>query len=676
MNEHPARQSLDLAHASSATALGGVGDLRVRLSLLGGFSVSLSGDNATELVMSAARHRAVLAYLAMQPGHSETRERLATLIWGDSSEGQARQSLRQCLLRMRRDFTQITVDPLIIDQHTVRLDRSRIWCDAWEFLELSGSEDLSDLDEAAELYKGCFLEGLHINKESFETWRQTERTRLQRVAVGVMQRCGERHLDAGHGPRAVAACEKLVALSPLDEAPQRLLLRALARFHGRQAALNHAEGLVETIAREFGCEPEAATLELISEIQRSSSPALRRQRSRLPDDMPSIAVLPFLSLSDEPSQEYFADGMTEDITTALSRLRWLLVIARNASFVYKNQPVDPRRAAGELGVRYILEGSVRASGRRIRITGQLIDAESGKHIWAEKYDRQLDDIFDVQDEITQNVVAAIEPHLYAEEGYRASRRPPESVDVWGLVVRAIGLIIKMGRRQNEEAQRLLRRAIEIDPNYARAHAILSWAVWWATHCYWIDRAAGHDQARLHAEDALLLDPNEPWARMTFGFSLSTAGQHERALAELQACLMLNPSFALARMIHGWVLLRAGRFDEALSETSTALRMSPTDSFAGLYTATHGLALLGARRFAEALPFLRASVAAFAEYSGHYNTLISCCGHLGLRDEAEDFIRRRNYIGPPIRLGLLRSNLGAFAHSAIFLDGLEKAGVAE
>jgi adenylate cyclase len=394
-------------------------------------------------------------------------------------------------------------------------------------------------------------------------------------------------------------------------------------------------------------------------------------------DKPSIVVLPFTNLSDDLEHAYFADGVTEDLTTALSRLRWLFVIARNSAFVYKEKAVDVRTVARELGVRYALEGSVRTAGQRIRITGQLIDAEKGKHIWAEKYDRQLHDIFAVQDEITEHIVAAIEPHLYAQEGYRAAGQPPESVDVWGLVVRAINLINKFGRKDNEEAQRLLRRAIEIDPHYARAHATLSWAIWWATLYHYVqDRSEGFRQSAWHAQEALRLDQSEPWARMTVGLNLSTSGQHQRALAEFRAALNLNPSFALARTTYGWALLRAGRFDDAITETGKALRMSPMDSFAGLYTTIHGLALLAARRFADALPHLRASVAADAEFAGHYNALISCCGHLGLIEEAAEFVARRNQVGPPLRVGVLRDNLRGFAHCEVFVEGLLKAGIPE
>ena len=396
-----------------------------------------------------------------------------------------------------------------------------------------------------------------------------------------------------------------------------------------------------------------------------------------PLDTPSIAVMPFANLGGDPEQDFLADGITEDIITALTRLRWLFVIARNSSFVYKGKAADVRQVARDLGVRYVLEGSVRTAGRRLRITGQLIDAETGKHLWAAKYDRELEDIFAVQDDITEHVVAAVEPQLYAEEGLRAASKPPESIDAWGLVARALGLINRMERRQNEEAQALLRRAIAMEPGYARAHALLGWAAWWATLHLWAEeRATAYRQAAGHAQDALALDPSDPWARMVSGLCLSTAGQHERALGELRTALALNPSFTLGHMAYGWALLRAGECDEAIVETGRALRMSPVDSFSGFYTSVHGLALLAARRFREALPFLRASVAAFPDYSGHYNSLISGCGHLGLVEEAQEFMAVRSRMSPPLRRGLVRQHLGKFAHCQVFLEGLKKAGVPE
>jgi adenylate cyclase len=412
------------------------------------------------------------------------------------------------------------------------------------------------------------------------------------------------------------------------------------------------------------------------QLRASEPPAPPAPVAEVPKaEKPSIAVMPFSNMSGDPEHEFLADGLTEDIITALARLSWLFVIARNSTFVYKNKPTDVRAVARDLGVRYVLEGSVRMVDRRIRITGQLVEAETGKHVWAHRYDRVLEDLFAVQDDITERVVGAVEPHLYAEEGFRAASRQTERIDAWSLVVRALTLINKVERRQNAEAQEMLRAAIALEPGYARAHALLGWAKWWAALCYWFDDTReGYRQSAAHAQDALAFDPGDPWARMVSGLCFSTEGQHDRALGELRVALRLNPSFALGHMAYGWGLLRAGQFDEAIAETRQAMRLSPLDHFLGFYLAIHGLALLGAERFAEALPFLRNSVAAFAEYSGHYNTLISCCGHLGLTAEAQEYIATRNRIGPPLRLAVLRKNLERFAHRDVFLTGLEKAGV--
>ena len=219
---------------------------------------------------------------------------------------------------------------------------------------------------------------------------------------------------------------------------------------------------------------------------------------------------PFNDLGGDAQQTAVADGLTEDIITELSRLRWLFVIARNSSFTYRDRAVDVRQVARELGVRYVLEGSVRSAAGRIRVTGQLIDAETGMHLWAERYDRALGDIFAVQDEITRHVVAAIEPRLYAEEASRAARKPPGSLDAWGLVVRAMGLLNRISEPQNAEAQALLHQALAIEPGYARAHAMFAWAKWWEAHCGWrADRAPDYAIAMRHAEEAVARDAAEP-----------------------------------------------------------------------------------------------------------------------------------------------------------------------
>jgi adenylate cyclase len=230
-------------------------------------------------------------------------------------------------------------------------------------------------------------------------------------------------------------------------------------------------------------------------------------------DKPSIAVLPFANMSGDPEQEFFSDGITEDITTALSKVRWFFVIARNSSFTYKGRATDVKQVGRELGVRYVLEGSVRKSANRARITAQLIDAAIGSHIWAERYDRELADIFAVQDEITERVVGAIEPQLYVAERFRSQRKPPESLDAWECVIRALSCIAQSSLGGYNEAEALCRRAIAISPSYGQAHSLLSWVLLRRTD--WSgDVASFFAEAEARARVALDIDEQDPWAHLT------------------------------------------------------------------------------------------------------------------------------------------------------------------
>ncbi len=205
-------------------------------------------------------------------------------------------------------------------------------------------------------------------------------------------------------------------------------------------------------------------------------------------DRPAIAVLPFTNMTDDPAQEYFSDGISEDIITALSKLRWFFVIARNSSFIYKGKAVHMKQVAEELGVGYVVEGSVRKVGERVRITAQLNDVATGSHIWAERYDRDLADVFAVQDEITEAIVAAIEPQLYAAENFRARRKPPDSMDAWDLVMRALSHYWRVTRQDNVVAQALLEKATAIDPNYGQALGVLATSHTFSAHMGWEDMA--------------------------------------------------------------------------------------------------------------------------------------------------------------------------------------------
>ncbi len=315
------------------------------------------------------------------------------------------------------------------------------------------------------------------------------------------------------------------------------------------------------------------------EVAGSNEPS--RERILPLPDKPSIAVLPFANLSDDPEQQYFADGMVEDITTALSKLRWFFVIARNSAFTYKGRPVDVKTIGRELGVRYVLEGSVRRGGTRLRVTVQLIDAETGNHVWAERYDRILTDIFEIQNEITECVVAAIEPELYAVEHIRSQRKTPGNLDAWECVITALSCIGQGTRAGDLEAEALCRRAIAISPDYGQAHSLLAWALLRRT--YWSGGlTAVLPEVTTEVRTALGRDDRDPWAHLAQANLLMRTRYSSESIRAFRRALELNPNFALAHAFIGTPLNIQGAHDEAMKGAKHALRLSPNDRLVGTY----------------------------------------------------------------------------------------------
>ena len=274
-------------------------------------------------------------------------------------------------------------------------------------------------------------------------------------------------------------------------------------------------------------------------------------------DRPAIAVLAFDNMSGDGEQEYFSDGISEDIITALSRVRWFFVIARNSSFIYKGRPVHLSQVAEELGVRYVVEGSVRKDGGRVRITAQLNDVATGSHLWAEHYDRDLTDVFAVQDEITDAIVAAIEPQIYAAENFRAKRKPPNSLDAWDLVMRALSHYWRVTQQDHLAAQALLQRAIAIDPHYGQALSVLATSHMFGVHLGWADIAKAAPLAERAALAAIHADSEDAWAHTALGSVCFSTRRLDDSLAEFELALRLNPNFSLAQGYHALARPMAG-----------------------------------------------------------------------------------------------------------------------
>jgi adenylate cyclase len=293
-------------------------------------------------------------------------------------------------------------------------------------------------------------------------------------------------------------------------------------------------------------------------------------------DRPSIAVLPFANLSGDVEQDYFADGMVEDIITGLSRIKWLFVIARNSSFAYKGKAMNVKQAGRELGVRYILEGSIRKAANRVRVTGQLIEAETDRHVWADRYDRTLDDVFAIQDELTMSVVAAIEPSLRQAEIERVKRKRPDSLDAYDLVLRALPHVYTAMPEGAAKALPLLKNALKMEPDYALAHGFAAWA-----HEIIFARAGAHEENRLgathHAYAAIAHGRDDAIALSLGGFALGlVAHDREAAHQAFEAALALSPSCALTYIFGSVVMVYAGNADRGIEWGERALRLSPFD----------------------------------------------------------------------------------------------------
>ena len=363
-------------------------------------------------------------------------------------------------------------------------------------------------------------------------------------------------------------------------------------------------------------------------------------------DKPSIAVLPFVNMSGDPEQEYFVDGMVEEIITALSRIHWLFVIARNSTFTYKGRALNAKEVGRELGVRYVLEGSVRKAGTRVRITGQLIDALAGTHLWADRFDGSLEDIFELQDKVALSVAGVIEPTLQAAEMRRPAARRTTNLTAYDLYLRALATFFPITKERTFETLRLLDQAIAIDRRYALA---LSWAAichMWLVRESWAEapeanRHKANNLARLALEPA----EDDPRILANAAFVLAQFGEDIGAMIGLvDRALALNPSYARGWSISGLLRLWAGQPDLAIGHVETALRLSPRER-TGSPLSTMGLAYFFKRRFDEAAAKLLLSIQDHPGFPPLYRHLAACYAHIGRLDEAREIVVRLRAITP-------------------------------
>jgi TolB-like protein/DNA-binding SARP family transcriptional activator len=663
----------------------------VELTLFGGFEGRLAGGQV--LALSGQKDRALLAILALQPGATHTRDKLASLLWSDRGDQQARDSLKHSLTRIRQCLEPAAV---VADRRSVRLDPAAVASDVATFERLLVEETPEAMEQASGLYRGDLLDGIGIRDPAFEDWLLVERQRLRQRCEEALTKLLAQSTGQGTQARAATAARRLLSLDPLREAA----CRALMQLHAEQSQIPQAIKLYETLRdrlhRELGVKPEPHTTQLYESIrQRRSAPmpsssGLSGGEADAPGapaplelplpSKPSIAVLPFQNRSGDLEQEYFADGMVDDIITELSRTRWLFVIARNSSFTYKGRAVDVKQAGRELGVRYVLEGSVRKAGERVRITGQLIDTSTGAHLWADRFDGGLADIFDLQDQLTASVVAAIAPRLEQAEIERAKRKPTESLDAYDYYLRGMAGVHRWTREGNDEALKMFYRAIELDPDFASAYGM-------AARCYsqrktagWTtDRAKEVAEAERLARLAAELGRDDPVAMWSAGLALAfVVGDLEGGANLTDRALALNPNLAWALLFSGWVQVWIGEPEVAIERFARAMRLSPQDPLFFQMQAGTALAHFCASRYSEASTWAEAAVREQRSFLLVLCTAAASNALAGRAVEAAKAMTRLRQLDPNLRLSNIRDllTLRRLSDIAKWEEGLRKAGLPE
>jgi len=646
----------------------------LQVRLLGGFE--LRSGHGRDAAPPGRKVRALLTCLALSPGKPWPREKLMALLWSDRGEEQARASLRQALAELRRTLGEPS--PLRAEHDAISLDPAMIALDAVEFERLAKAGRLA---EAAALYRGPLLDGHGVRDDAFEEWLGVERSRLHDLAVDLFDRLAA----SQSGEAAIKTAQRLLQLDPAREETHRLLMRLYATAGQRAQALRQYQQCRDTLQRELQAQPDIETERLYRQIQDETTPPQAAKTDPVSDaapaldSKPSIAVLPFENLSGDPEQRYFSDGITEDIITELSRNHGLFVIARHSSFQYRDRVIDVKLIGHELGVQYVVEGSVRKMGSHVRIAAQLIDAGTGSHLWAERYDRELQAVFAIQDEVTAAIVAAIAGQVQAAGIDKVRRKRTGSLAAYDYFLRGLEHLNRFGSEDTVPARDMFTRAIEIDPDFAQAHALLAWSlveVFWTE--IWTENLresakATLDYALLAAQRAVTLDGNDSLCHWALGYVHFSRKSFDLAAYHIGFATRLNPNDAESIARRGVLEIYTGRPRQALQSMDLAMRLNPTPP--NYYWVTRGLALYHLRRYADASKAFE-RVTARRPYVCRY--LAASYAQLGRLAEARALVVESLKLQPGFTLGVWATiePYESRADLDLMLDGLRKAGLPE
>jgi TolB-like protein len=620
------------------------------LKLLGGFEARL--DSGQKIALPTRKAEALLAYLALAQGKPRTRDQLAGLLWSDRGDAQAKGSLRQALTALRHGLPENGAPAIEADGEAVALEASAVAVDVLAFERLATNGSNGNLAEAGALYHGPLLEGFTARDPAFDEWLAQERARLHALAVGAAERLLAGLLADGDTATAITAAQRLLALEPERESATRTLMRLYAEPGQRGRAARQYETCREVLSSTLGVEPAPATRRLYEEIVGATEPepaAEPRRHAPLPlPSIPSVAVLPFANLSGDPDQGYLSDGLTEDVITELARFPGLFVIGAASSLALKDRTITPNQVARELGVEYLVEGSVRRAGETLRVTVQLIDPATGHRLWAERYDRPFTEVFAIQDEIVGNIAGTLSVNIEQARAAQTRDRPPESLDAYDCALRAKQGLMAYTLEGFAEARALFRKAIELDPTYAPAWAGLA-MVHTSEACFLPGEPPGESfmQARDCAEKALSLDRTLPRAYVALAWGQLHTGDNGAIRHNLDQATTLAPNDPEVIGYRALTLAFLADFPGATEAAEKGLRMNPysPDFYFDALSAVHFLR----GEYGECLKISARMSEQHPENSAWY---AACHAHLGdlaaARREAEAFLQKFSefWVGDP------------------------------
>ncbi|WP_193367081.1 BTAD domain-containing putative transcriptional regulator [Pelagibius marinus] len=660
------------------------------LALFGGITVTApSGDAVT---LPTRKTALVLAVLALLGDKGATRDALAEWIWPERAEGQGKSSLRQALTAIRKALPAVLDGAAVeTEQDTVKLSGGAELIDLHRFEALARGGGRGALAEAAGLYSGELLEGIPLSG-SLEHLVAAQRAQLRQEALELAERLSE---EAGLSKSEQAACEalanRLLAKDPAAEAAHRALIRLRLAEGQPNAARRQLERCAEAVLRDLGVEPEARTLALLDDgapppagpggqtaPEAPAEPAAAKAASDR-HGQPSVVVMPFDDLGGQEG-DFFADGVVEEITSALSRIKDFFVIARQSAYSYKGRFVDVREVGRDLGVDYAVEGTVRRGGERVRITVQLVETESGRQLWSERYEDNRSELFDLQDRIASQVAGAINPSIRASEIERAKQTPPEDLQAYDLMLQALPHFWAHRKEDNLTALKLFDRALERDPDYGVALAFKAWChAQQACYLWTDDPARERAQAVAAAEQAALKVQDHATALAAIGAAYGmTTSDLARAEGFIERSLALDPNNAWGWMRAGWQRLFAKDFASATANYKRALALSPFDPFT--FNMHFGLSIAEAEQghYEKAIGLVEQGLREGPGVTWAYRMLAAYHAQLGNKEKSAEAMNQflRHY--PGVTIEFMRQSLPPSLHDSTpaYWEGMRKAGFPE